>query len=214
MKKVIPIDPVNPDPVVLSSLGDVIRKGGIIAFPTDTFYGLAVNPFDPEAVARLYALKGRDPLKPILLLVSSMEMFHPLVAEIPPLAKRVMARFWPGPLTLVLKGSRELPDVLMAGTEKIGIRFPDGTLPIRLIEAVGFPLTATSANPSGSRHPPGSAADVEGMLPMGIDHILDGGPSCLPIPSTVLDVSESEPHILREGRISTKMLEKALGIRF
>ncbi len=212
MKKVLLVDPDDPDPKVLSSLGGVIRKGGVIAFPTDTFYGLAVNPFDPDALARLFEIKGRDCSKPILLLIASSEMLYPLVERVLPLAEKAMTQFWPGPLTLVFKGARQLPDLLMAGTGKIGIRFPDARLSIRLIKAVGLPLTATSANRSGE-NPSICAEDVEEMLSPDIDHILDGGLTCLPMPSTVLDVSTSRPKVLREGKISTKVLEEGLGVR-
>ncbi|HIE65440.1 MAG: L-threonylcarbamoyladenylate synthase [Nitrospira sp.] len=217
MKKRIPIDPGSPDPKILATLGRVIRKGGVVAFPTDTYYGLAVNPFDTDALVRLFEMKGRDRSNPILLLVSSVEMLQPLVAEILPLAKKAMARFWPGPLTLVFKGARELPDLLMGGTGKIGIRIPDARLAILLIEAVGLPITATSANLSG-RNNPGSAADVEAMLSPDIRkiknvlHILDGGLCGLTLPSTVLDVSESDPRVLREGAISRQRLREGLGI--
>jgi L-threonylcarbamoyladenylate synthase len=211
MKKVIPIDPSNPDPSVLTSLGGVIRSGGVVAFPKDTFYGLAVNPFDPKALNRLYEIKHRDRKKPILLLISSAEMLQPLVAEVLPLAEKAMAQFWPGALTLVFKGARQLPDLLMAGTGKIGIRLPDARLATLLIEAVGLPLTATSANLSG-RNNPASAADVEEMLYPDIDHILDGGRTCSPVPSTILDVSTSHPKVLRQGKIPTKMLEEYLDV--
>jgi len=211
MKKVIPIDPDNPDPGILSELGRVIRKGGVVAFPTDTHYGLATNPFDTVALGRIFEMKGRDRSKPILILISSPEMLQGLVAEISPLAKRAMARFWPGPLTLVFKGAGELPDLLMGGTGKIGIRFPEASLAIALIEATGLPITATSANLSGRKNP-ASAADVEAMLSPDIDYILDGGSSGLSLSSTVLDVSESDPRVLREGAISRQGLGEGLGI--
>lgn len=219
MKNVIQVNPDNPDPKILADLGGVIRKGGVVAFPTDTYYGLAANPFDTDALARLFEMKGRDRSKPILLLVSSAEMLEPLVTEILPFAKKAMARFWPGPLTLVFKGAGQLPDLLMGGTGKIGIRIPDARLAIRLIEAVGLPITATSANLSGENNP-ASAADVEAMLSPDtwnikhVLHILDGGPSGVLLPSTVLDVSESDPKVLREGAISRTMLWEGLGIPF
>ncbi|MFQ5949799.1 MAG: L-threonylcarbamoyladenylate synthase [Nitrospiria bacterium] len=211
MKKIIPVDPVDPDPRVLSYLSEVIRKGGIVAFPTDTFYGLAVNPFDQDAVARLFKIKGRDRSKPVLLLIASADMLRPLVEEIPPLAEKAIKRFWPGPLTLVFKGTEHLPGLLMGGTGKIGIRLPDAKVAIRLIKKVGLPLTATSANRSGASSPM-SASDVEAALGSDIDHILDDGETRSPIPSTVLDVTKPHLEILREGRIPIKMLRECISV--
>lgn len=208
MKKVIPIDLTDPDSSVLSHVAGVIRGGGLVAVPTDTFYGLAANPFDPEAVRRIFETKGRDPSKPILLLIGGLNMLDPLVREVPLLAQRLIERFWPGPLTLVLKASDRIPDLLTAGTGKIGIRFPKAEFPVRLIDAVGGPITATSANVSGEPSPT-SAADVERMLGRAIDLIVDGGP-CSTVPSTVLDLTTPSLDVLREGMISVEMLEAAI----
>jgi len=119
-----------------------------------------------------------------------------------------MNRFWPGPLTLVFKASKHLPDLLTGGTGTIGVRFPNAVLPIRLIERVGFPITATSANRSGEPSP-ASAQQVESALGTSVDCILDGGP-CSTLPSTVLDVTTAEPNLLREGRISAEQLAAAM----
>lgn len=204
MKKVIPIDPDDPDSSLLSDAAALIRKGGVVAIPTDTFYGLAANPFDSQVVSRLFDIKGRESSKPILLLISRLEMLPSLVEEISPLAEKVMARFWPGPLTLIFKASKRLPDLLTGGTGTIGIRFPKAVLPVRLIDRVGFPITATSANRSGEPSP-ASAQEVARALGASLDGILDGGP-CSTLPSTVLDVTTSEPNLLREGRVSAEQL--------
>lgn len=208
MKKVIPIDPDDPNPSVLSDAATLIRKGGVVAIPTDTFYGLAADPFDPKVVSRLFEIKGRESSKPILLLISRPQMLPSLVEGISPLAEKVMARFWPGPLTLVFKAAKHLPDLLTAGTGTIGIRFPSAVLPIRLIDQVGFPITATSANRSGEPSP-ASAQEVARALGHSIECILDGG-ACSTLPSTVLDLTTSKPNLLREGRVSKEALAAAM----
>jgi len=208
VKKIIPIDPNDPDSAVLSDVAALIQKNGVVAIPTDTFYGLAANPFDVKTVSRLFEIKGRDTSKPILLLISGLQMLPSLVEEIPPLAEKVIGRFWPGPLTLIFRASKSLPDLLTAGTGTIGIRFPNAVLPTRLIDRVGFPITATSANRSGEPSP-ASAQEVERALGPSLDCILDGG-SCATLPSTVLDLTTSEPKLLRKGRISAGQLAEVL----
>lgn len=208
MKKVIPIDPDDPDPSVLFDAAALIRKGGVVAIPTDTFYGLAADPFDPKAVFRLFEIKGRESSKPILLLISGLKMLPSLVEEVSPLAEKVIGRFWPGPLTLIFKASKRLPDRLTGGTGTVGVRFPNAALPIRLIDQVGFPITATSANRSGAPSP-ASAQEVERALGDFLDCILDGG-RCSTLPSTVLDVTTSKPNLLREGRVSAEELAAVL----
>lgn len=204
MPKVVQIDRINPDPLALSHAGDEIRQGGLIAFPTDTYYGLGVNPFDQSAVSRLYEIKGRPVSKPILLLIDGIDRLNYLVRTISPLAEAVMECYWPGPLTLVFDALPILPDFLTAGTGTIGIRFPDAAIPNSLISEAGFPLTATSANRSGEPSP-SDASDVIRMIGTDLDVILDGG-GCQSTPSTLLDLTSDRPKILREGCISTETL--------
>lgn len=204
MEPALTVDLNHPDPSLVSRAAGVIRDGGIVAFPTDTFYGLAADPFNRAAVERLFKIKGRDPSKPILLLIARANSLIDLVEDIPPAAEILIGRFWPGPLTLVFKASSRFSDVLTGSAGKVGIRLPHSTLATRLIEAAGFPLTATSANLSGEPSPT-SAQEVVRMLAGSVDLILDGG-VCAPIPSTVLDVTCHPPAILREGRISAEML--------
>ena len=203
------IDPETPDTALLTEAAAVLRKGGIVAFPTDTFYGLAVNPFLAHAVERLFRVKGRPAGKPILLLISGPKMRDSLIASCAPPADAVMRRFWPGPLTIILQAKAGLPAQLTAGTGKIGLRLPAAPLPIALIQAAGFPLTATSANPSGGAAP-ATAEAVLKTLGSQIDLILDGG-RCETTPSTLLDLSDSQPTLLREGRISASVLTACIG---
>lgn len=204
MPKIVQIDSINPDPMTLSRIGGEIRQGGLIAFPTDTFYGLAANPFDQSAISRLYQIKGRPASKPILLLIDGIDRINYLVRTVSPLAEAVMETYWPGPLTLVFEALPVLPDFLTAGTGTIGIRFPDAAIPSGLINEAGFPITATSANRSGEPSP-STVSDVMRMIGADLDVILDGG-GCQSTPSTLLDLSSDRPRILREGKISTESL--------
>jgi len=206
MTRIISINPVCPDPSIVSDAADIIKRGGIVAFPTDTFYGLAVDPFNLKAVKRLYRIKNRSPLKPLLLLINNFSMLERLIANMTSRTKKVINEFWPGSLTLVLQRKNNLADHLVSGKETIAVRFPDAPVPIKIIRKAGFPLTASSANISG-KPPALLASEVDQYFRNDLDLILDGGP-CRPIPSTILDLSGSQPAILREGKISYGTLEQ------
>ncbi|MFQ5597653.1 MAG: L-threonylcarbamoyladenylate synthase [Nitrospiria bacterium] len=205
MPDVIAVDPVNPDLKVLSDLGGLIRKGAVIAFPTDTYYGLAANPFDQEAVARIFKIKGRPVSKPILLLIDGLDRLNDLALNVTPLAEAVITAFWPGPLTLVFEAVPGLPDFVTAGTGTIGIRLPDAALPVGLVRETGFAITGTSANPSGAPAPT-TAAEVAASIGRDLDVVIDGGPGS-PGPSTLIDVCGAKPILLREGRIPAERLK-------
>jgi L-threonylcarbamoyladenylate synthase len=184
----------------------IVQGGGVIAFPTETFYGLGARPFDAHAVQRIFGLKGR-PFRtaPILVLIRSRADLETLVAEITPTAERLMEACWPGPLTLVFRAADGVPPVLTAGTGTIGVRLPAQPGIQRLLEAVGEPLTGTSANRSGQ--PPATTADeVERVLGTEVDAILDGGATPGGLPSTVVDTTVTPPKLIREGRITTASL--------
>jgi L-threonylcarbamoyladenylate synthase len=189
----------------------VVQRDGVIAFPTETFYGLGANPFAERAVRRVIALKGRpETAGPILVLIRSRADLDTLVAEITPTAERLMEACWPGPLTLVFRASAAVPASLTAGTGTIGLRLSAHPDVRRLLEALGGPLTGTSANRSG--HPPATTADeVQRALGDGVDLILDGGATSGGLPSTVLDTTVMPPRILREGRIQKASLLSVLG---
>lgn len=181
----------------------IVRGGGIIAFPTETFYGLGAHPFDARAVQRIFDLKGRGLRDaPILVLIRSRADLESLAVEITPAAERLMEACWPGPLTLVFRASEKVPPVLTAGTGTIGVRLPAHPDVQRLLEAVGGPLTGTSANPSG-RPPAATAAEVERVLGDGVDAILNGGATPGGLPSTVVDTTVTPPRLIREGRVPT-----------
>jgi L-threonylcarbamoyladenylate synthase len=190
----------------LREVADIVRGGGIIAFPTETFYGLGACPFDAPAVQRIVDLKDRSLLAaPILVLIRSRADLETLVSEITPTAERLMEACWPGPLTLVFRAAAAVPSALTAGTGTIGVRLPAHPDVQRLLEAVGGPLTGTSANRSG-QPPATTAGEVERVLGGGVDAILNGGATPGGLPSTVVDTTVSPPRLIREGRISTASL--------
>src|SRR3989475_3566114 len=182
----------------LQEAGKVVRGGGVIAFPTETFYGLGVDPFNVQAVQRLYALKGRSPqTSPILVLIRSRRELRALVSEITPAAERLMQACWPGPLTLVFRAAEAVPSVLTAETGTIGVRlsaYPDVQ---RVLEVIGGPLTGTSANRTGQ--PPATTADeVERVFGADVDLIVNGGPTPRGLPPPVVDTTLSPPPLLRQ----------------
>ena len=182
-----------------------IQRGGVIAFRTDTFYGLGADPFNASAVRRIRELKGREEANPILLLISDLSEVDRFLTHQSEVFKSVATRFWPGPITLVGKARLELPVELTAGTQTIGLRLPNDDDVRTLVRACGGALTATSANVSG-RDPARTAAGVADYFPHGIDLLVDGGAATATEPSTVLDLSEPRPRLIREGAIKREML--------
>jgi len=178
----------------------VLRRHGIIAVPTETFFGLAVNPFQAEALVRLFALKDRSPGKPVLVMVAGPAMLPQVVREIPEVANRLMARFWPGPLTIIFPGLPHLLRGLTGGTGTIGVRQPRQSLTCRLITELGHPITGTSANRAGYR-PCVRADEVARAFGDDLDLILDAGPCPGGLPSTIVDVTNSSPRLVRAGAI-------------
>lgn len=177
---------------------DVIRSGGVIAYPTDTLYGLGADPRDQEAVRKLFQIKGRSADQPILLLLPDAAAVATWAAEVSPTAHRLMRQHWPGPLTLVFKARPEVLPDLTAGTGTIGLRVPDRELTRSLLRFLGTALTGTSANRSGGAGLL-TVEDVMRELGSGVDLILDGGPAAGAIPSTVIDVSVEPPRLVRRG---------------
>ena len=191
----------------------IISNGGLIAFRTDTFYGLGADPLNEAAVDRIKTVKGRDEGKPILLLIAELTDLDPLVLSIPPLYRKVAEAFWPGPLTIVMPADPQLPDGVTAGTGSVGLRLPDDARLRALVAECGGRLTATSANVSGSE-PATSAADVQRYFSSGVDLIIDGGEVQVTKPSTVIDINANPPRLIREGAISREQLKKTLGFEF
>lgn len=192
----------------METAGQILRDGGIVAFPTDTVYGLGAVFTDEAAVQKLFEAKGRDEGKPLSILAGSIEQARLLAAEIPEQAERLMQKFWPGPLTLILKKRPEISDRITAGGDTVGIRMPDFPPALQLLEAAGAPLAAPSANLSGKRSAV-TAGDVLEDLDGRIDLLLDGGTCPVGVSSTVVDLTGEAPLVLREGVISKKMIDEA-----
>lgn len=172
-----------------------------MAFPTETFYGLGAHALDAEAVERVFAAKGRPPEKPLIVLVEAVAMAERLSRGISPRARELMARYWPGPLTLVLPAADDLPPQVTGGTGTVSVRVPGHPLALALVRAAGIPITAPSANLSGA-DPPTTAEEVRAGLGGRIDLILDGGPTAGGLASTILDVTTEPPRVLRAGAVA------------
>jgi L-threonylcarbamoyladenylate synthase len=202
--------PDAPDPDAIREAADVIRRGGLVAFATETVYGLGADATSPAAVRRIFAAKGRPPTNPLIVHVDSVDSARPLADEWPDVAERLAARFWPGPLTLVLPKTHAIPDVATAGGPTVGLRVPRPSVARDLIARSGRPIAAPSANRS-LRISPTTARHVAKDLAGRIDLILDSGPTTVGLESTVLDLSGSRPTILRPGTITARMLADVLG---
>ena len=198
--EVVRIDPVAPDDRALREAADVLRRGGLVAFPTETFYGLGAAALQPAAVRRIFAVKGRPESKPLLVLVDSVAMVERLASDVPPRARELMARHWPGALTLVLSARGDVPVEVTAGSGTIGVRLSAHPVARALVSALGGPITAPSANPS-DREPPTTAAGVAAYFGDALPLVLDGGPTPGGAPSTVLDVTVEPPRLIRAGAV-------------
>ena len=190
----------------------LLNSGGVIAFPTDTAYGLGADPFNDAAIARIFEIKGRDERKPLLLLVDSIAMAesvsHPSMSRPGPDTFYALAqKFWPGPLTVILPASQQIPTKLTAGTNTIGIRWPAAAFATNLLERFGKPITATSANRSGMPSPV-TAAEVGSQLGESTDALIDGGILPARSGSTLLDLTVDPPVMLREGPIGFQGLSE------
>lgn len=181
-----------------------------MAYPTDTFYGLGANCFLKKAIHRIYSLKRRERAKPLSVLISHRDMVHRLADEVPSLFWGLTEHFWPGPLTLVVKASSDLPREMLGPGESVGIRLPDVSWLQRLIAEADFPITATSANISGEKEIE-NPRKIQDIFSGKVDLIVDGGKTGGILPSTVVDLSSSRPKILREGAVPSSFLEKYLG---
>lgn len=187
-----------------------LRAGGLVAIPTETVYGLAANAFDARAVAEIFAAKERPACNPIIVHVASLELARLCTRDWRETAERLAASFWPGPLTLVLHRSERIPDIVTAGGPTVGVRWPRHPFAQALIRACGFPLAAPSANVA-NRLSPTCAEHVRQQLGSRLPLIVDGGPTDIGIESTVLDLTEAPPRILRPGHIQQAALEAVIG---
>lgn len=196
----------------LKQAGEIIRAGGVVAFPTETYYGLAVDPFNPKALDRLFRLKQRDRDKPILTLIYDIQQLSRLTDEIPPVYKSLMDNFWPGPLTLVFNGLSSLPSLLTGNNGTVGARISSNPVAQRLVELAGRPLTATSANISGEKSTTNAGQVREQFEHSLLDMIVDGGETPGGKGSTLVGCQNHELFVIRDGAISYELIVKAKGV--
>ncbi len=197
----------------LARAAEIIRQGGLVAFPTETVYGLGANALDAEAVARIYQAKNRPFASPVIVHVADEATARSLTTEWPEHASQLARRFWPGPLTLVLRKAGIVPDLVTAGLDSVGIRMPSNRIALDLIRMAGVPVAAPSANLFMQLSPTTAQHVAEG-LGSRVDMILDGGPAQVGIESTVASLRRIPPAVLRPGMISQAELEAATGIRW
>lgn len=185
----------------------LIRAGKLVAFPTETVYGLGANALDPAAVTRIFGAKGRPHTSPLIVHVDSVEMARRFAAEWPEAAETLARRYWPGPLTLILPKTAEIPDIVTAGLPSVGLRVPAHPLALELIRAAGVPIAAPSANRFTELSPTAAAHVPEALA----DYVLDGGPARVGIESTVLSLAGDRPALLRPGVIPVPEIESLIG---
>lgn len=201
----------NIDFEKLKEPAKIIKDGGIVIFPTETVYGIGTNGFNEESIRKIYELKKRDFKKPISLLVSNMDMVKMVAKDISDLEYALMERFFPGPFTIILKKKNDVPDILTANGDTVGVRMPSGEIAKKLIEYANVPIATPSANISGK--PSGTnindiIKDFDGK----VDCIIDSGESKLGVASTIVKVIDNVPHILREGSITKGEIEEVVKI--
>ena len=189
---------------------DLLRKGQLVAIPTETVYGLAGNALNPSAVATIFAIKNRPVFNPLIIHADTWEKLQAYVHNVPPLAYRLARRFWPGPLTLLLPRTSRVPDIVTAGLDYVAVRIPQHPLTQQLLAAVDFPLAAPSANPSGYVSPT-KASHVAEQLGDKVPYILDGGPCPVGIESTIVGINRNQIIVYRWGGISQEQLQEAAG---
>lgn len=208
--KVWKVDPLSPDPCAIVEAAKIIRQGGLVAFPTETVYGLGANALDELAVRKIFVAKERPAWDPLIVHISNLKMLEQLIDGIPEQFNKLASRFMPGPLTIVVKKKSVVPDIVTAGLPTVAVRMPNHPVALRLIEASGVPIAAPSANKFG-RPSPTTAEHVLQDLAGRIEGVLDAGPTQVGVESTVLDLTRIPPVILRPGGISKEMLEEVLG---
>jgi L-threonylcarbamoyladenylate synthase len=203
------IHPENPQPEFILQAAEVVKSGGVVVFPTRCLYGLGADALDGQAIQRVFAIKQRSEQNPILVLIDHPGQLEQLVKRIPDAAARLMERFWPGRITLVLEASDKLPGNLTAHTGKIGVRMPGHAVALALVRAVPGPITGTSANLSGR---PGCHRidDLDAQIAGQTDLILDAGRLKGGIGSTVVDVTDERLQVIREGEISAEEIQLVL----
>lgn len=199
----------------LSSAAEKLRNGGLVAFPTETVYGLGADATNPEAVARIYKVKGRPHDHPVIVHLADINQLSDWAAEIPEYAITLARTFWPGPMTLILPRSEHVGDFITGGQESVGIRIPNNPVALQFLKAAGVGVAAPSANRFGAISPTTAAAvheEIGSLLNPASDVILDGGASSVGVESTIIECLGERPRILRPGAITKEMIEEAIGL--
>lgn len=213
--EILKINSDTPETSLVAYAAEQIKKGQVLGMPTDTFYGLAADPYNLRAVERVYEIKERNRHKPLSLLLESLEQAELLAAPLPDEFYLLAEKFWPGPLTIIVKASPRLPLKVTANTGNIAVRIPASNIPLSIIRAAGVPITATSANLSGESECT-TAVAVKEQLQERVPIIVDGGTSPRTIPSTIIDLSENSGRwkLMREGAIPLGNIESILGDQY
>lgn len=208
--KILRVNPKNPSISQIMQAAKIIKSGGIVAFPTETVYGLGANALDSKSVRKIFTAKGRPSDNPLIVHISDIAEIGILADNIPNMAYDLMERFWPGPLTLVLKKSKIVPKIVTGGLDTVAIRMPKNKIAQGLIRESGVPIAAPSANVAG-RPSPTMSKHVKEDLSGKISLIIDGGPTKIGIESTVVDLSKKIPMLLRPGSVTLERLQEIVG---
>lgn len=208
--RIIKVDPLRPDPAMIVEAAKVIRLGGLVAFPTETVYGLGADAFYAPAVSRIFEVKGRPLDNPVIVHISSRGQVELVTREVPPKAEELMDNFWPGPLTIIMKRAVSLPEVTVAGLDTVAVRMPDHNVAMALISEARTPIAAPSANLSGLPSPTRADHVIRDLYGK-VEAIIDGGNTPIGVESTVLDMTTTPPVILRPGKITPDDLRNILG---
>ncbi|MGB9806666.1 MAG: L-threonylcarbamoyladenylate synthase [Thermoproteota archaeon] len=210
--RIIKINSVFPEESKIKEAAEVIKRGGLVAFPTETVYGLGANCYNESAVLKIFIVKGRPPDNPLIVHISNFEMLKEVSEEIPDLAYKVANVAWPGPITVVMKKSKKVPYSVTGGLETVAVRMPAHPVALNLIEESGAPIAAPSANLSG-RPSPTNAMHVITDLLNKVDVIIDSGETFFGVESTIIDVTREPPILLRPGPFTVEELQEKIGIR-
>lgn len=208
--KIIKINPKKPEISKIKKSANIIKKGGLVAFPTETVYGLGANGLNKNAVKKIFKAKGRPQDNPLILHISNINQLSSLVEKIPKNAEKLIKKFWPGPLTIILKKSKKVPEIITAGLDSVAVRMPKNKIALELIKSSGCPLAAPSANLSGKPSPTIAEHVIEDLNTK-IDAIIDGRKTDIGLESTVIDLTQEPSQILRPGKITKKQIEKIIG---